>query len=63
MSKILIKKGENEMKSKINDLNAIILACSASEDEKVLMLDALLEIEQKRRQIEIMIEDFQDRNQ
>lgn len=51
------------MKNKINNLNALILACSATEDEKVLMLDALLEIEQKRRQIEIMIEDFQERNQ
>ena len=51
------------MKNKINDLNALILACSASEDEKIKMLDTLLEIEQKRRQIEIMIEDFQERAQ
>ena len=51
------------MKSKINDLNALILTCSATEDEKVLMLDTLLEIEQKRRQIEIMVEDFQERGQ
>lgn len=51
------------MKSKISDLNALILSCSATEDEKVLMLDTLLEIEQKRRQIEIMIEDFQERGQ
>lgn len=51
------------MKNNINDLNALILECSATEDEKVLMLDALLEIEQKRRQIEIMVEDFQERAQ
>lgn len=51
------------MKSKINDLNALILTCSATEHEKASMLDALLEIEQKRRQIEIMIEDFQERGQ
>lgn len=51
------------MKSKINDLNALILACSASEEEKVLMLDVLLEIEQKRRQIEITVENFQERGQ
>lgn len=51
------------MKSKINDLNALILECSATEDEKEKMLDTLLEIEQKRRQIEIMIKDFQERAQ
>lgn len=51
------------MKSKINDLNALILECSATEDEKEKMLDALLKIEQNRRQIEILIEDFQERAQ
>lgn len=51
------------MKNKINDLNALILECSATEDEKRKMLDTLLEIEQKRRQIEIMINDFQQRAQ
>lgn len=51
------------MKNKINDLNALILECSATEDEKEKMLDILLEIEQNRRQIEMMIEDFQERNQ
>ena len=51
------------MKNKINNLNALILECSATKSEKIKMLDALLEIEQKRRQIEIMIEDFPERNQ
>ena len=51
------------MKSKINDLNALILECSATEDEKIKMLDALLEIERKRRQIETLIKDFQERGQ
>ena len=51
------------MKNKINNLNALILECSATENEKIKMLDVLLEIEQKRRQIQIMIEDFQGRNQ
>lgn len=51
------------MKSKINDLNALILECSATEDEKEKMLDTLLEIEQSRRQLEIMIKGFQERAQ
>lgn len=51
------------MRENINNLNALILKSGLSAEEKQEMLDELIAIEQKRRQIERLIVSFQERNQ
>lgn len=51
------------MKENINNLNALIIECDASAEFKQKMLEELIQIEQKRRAIERMVINCQERNQ